>query len=120
MGPSISTIPSCSRRLASFRASIRRAWSPQASTTKRSHASTLTQLGFVESQYGIAAPPSPDNGPRGAEAILNTQNVDWVSSQTKYPAQAWQFIQWMTDPTGFFAKNYLKDAFGTLSFADNK
>ncbi len=82
--------------------------------------STLTQLGFAESQYGIAAPPSPDNGPRGAEAILNTQNVYWVSSQTKYPAQAWQFIQWMTDPTGFFAKNYLKDAFGTLSFADNK
>jgi ABC-type glycerol-3-phosphate transport system substrate-binding protein len=82
--------------------------------------STLTQLGFAESQYGIAAPPSPDNGPRGAEAILNTQNVYWVSSQTKNPAQAWQFIQWMTDPTGFFAKNYLKDAFGTLSFADNK
>ena len=82
--------------------------------------STLTQLGFAESQYGVAAPPSPDNGPHGAEAILNTQNVYWVSSQTKYPAQTWQFLQWLTDPTGFFAKNYLKDAFGTLSFADNK
>ena len=26
----------------------------------------------------------------------------------------------MTDPTGFFAKTYLKDGFGTLSFANNK
>lgn len=82
--------------------------------------STLTQLGFAESQYGIAGPPMPDDGPQGAEAISNTQNVYWVSSQTKYPRQAWQFIQWMTDPTGFFAKNYLKDGFGTLSFANNK
>ncbi|HTK08709.1 MAG TPA: extracellular solute-binding protein [Ktedonobacteraceae bacterium] len=82
--------------------------------------STLTQLGFSEDQYGIAAPPVPDKGPHGAEAILNTQNVYWASSQTKYPEQTWQFIQWITDPTGFFAKNYLKGAFGTLSFADNK
>jgi len=42
-----------------------------------------------------------------------------VSSQTKYPEQAWQFLQWMTQPTGFFAQNYLKGGFGTLSFADN-
>jgi multiple sugar transport system substrate-binding protein len=82
--------------------------------------STLTQLGFGENQYGIAAPPSPDNGPQGAEAIQNTQNVYWVSSQTKYSEQAWQFLQWMTDPTGFFAQNYLKAGFGTLAFADNK
>jgi multiple sugar transport system substrate-binding protein len=82
--------------------------------------SVLTELGFSENQYGIAPPPYPDNGPRGAEAILNTQNVYWVSSQTKYPAQAWQFIQWMTQPTGFFARTYLKDGFGTLSFANNK
>lgn len=81
--------------------------------------STLTQLGFAENQYGIAPPPYPDNGPRGALASLNTQNVYWVSSQTKYPEQAWQFIQWMTDPTGFFAQHYLKGGFGTLSFADN-
>lgn len=81
--------------------------------------STLTQLGFSESQYGIAPPPYPDGGPRGALSILNTQNVYWVSSQTKYPEQAWQFLQWMTDPTGFFAQNYLKGGFGTLSFADN-
>lgn len=81
--------------------------------------STLTQLGFAENQYGIAPPPYPDNGPRGALASQNTQNVYWVSSQTKYPEQAWQFIQWMTQPTGFFAQNYLKGGFGTLSFADN-
>jgi multiple sugar transport system substrate-binding protein len=82
--------------------------------------STLTQLGFAESQYGIAPPPAPDNGPHGAEAVLNTENKYWVSSQTKYADQAWQFIQWMTDPTGFFAQNYLKGGFGTLAFADNK
>ncbi|MBV9613946.1 MAG: extracellular solute-binding protein [Ktedonobacteraceae bacterium] len=82
--------------------------------------STLTQLGFSESQYGVAPPPYPDNAQRGAEAILNTENKYWVSSQTKYPEQAWEFIQWMTDPTGYFAQNYLKDGFGTLAFADNK
>ena len=81
--------------------------------------SALSQIGFAESEYGIAAPPYPDTGPHGAEAILNTQNVYWVSSQTQHSRQAWEFLQWMTDPTGFFAQNYLKDGFGTLSFADN-
>ncbi len=82
--------------------------------------STLTQLGFTESQYGIAPPPYPDNGPRGAEAILNTQNVYWVSSQTTHAKEAWDFLQWMTEPTGYFAKTYLKEGYGTLAFADNK
>lgn len=82
--------------------------------------STFTQLGFTEDKYDIAAPPYPDSGPRGAEAILNTENKYWVSSQTKYAQQAWDFIQWMTDPSGYFAQNYLKGGFGTLAFAQNE
>ena len=81
--------------------------------------SVFKQLGFTEDQYEIAPPPYPDNGPHGAESIMNTENKYWVSSQTKYPQQAWDFIQWMTDPNGFFAKNYLKGGFGTLAYVDN-
>jgi multiple sugar transport system substrate-binding protein len=82
--------------------------------------STFTQLGFTEDMYNVAPPPYPDNGPHGALAILNTENKYWVSSQTKYRLQAWNFILWMTDPTGFFAQGYLNGAFGTLAYANNQ
>lgn len=81
--------------------------------------STFTQLGFTEDKYGIAPPPYPDNGPHGALATLNTENKYWISSQAKNPQAAWDFIQWMTQPDGFFAQGYLSGGFGTLAFADN-
>ncbi len=80
--------------------------------------STFQQLGFTEDKYGVAATPYPDNGPRGALASQNTQNVYWISSQTTHAKEAWDFIQWMTQPNGFFAQNYYKGNFGTLSYAD--
>jgi ABC-type glycerol-3-phosphate transport system substrate-binding protein len=80
--------------------------------------STFQQLGFAEDKYGVAATPYPDNGPRGALASQNTQNVYWISSQTTHTQEAWDFIQWMTQPNGFFAQNYYKGNFGTLSYAD--
>jgi ABC-type glycerol-3-phosphate transport system substrate-binding protein len=51
---------------------------------------------------------------------LNSQNAYWVSSQTQHAAEAWKFVQWMTNPTGFFAQNFLSHQFATLAFADDK
>jgi multiple sugar transport system substrate-binding protein len=80
--------------------------------------STFQQLGFTEDQYGVAATPYPDSGSRGALASQNTQNVYWLSSQTKHAQEAWDFVQWMTQPDGFFAKGYYAGNFGTLSFGN--
>lgn len=82
--------------------------------------STFQQLGFGDDKYGVAPPPYPDDVSAGALSIQNTENKYWVSSQTQHAQAAWDFIQWMTQPDGFFAQNYLAGNFGTLAYADNK
>jgi multiple sugar transport system substrate-binding protein len=77
--------------------------------------------GFAGSNYTVFAHPMPDAGmPKGALSRRYSGNVYWVSSQTAHAAAAWDFLQWMTQPAGFYVQNYLKNGFGTLSFADNK
>src|SRR5216683_971548 len=82
--------------------------------------SVWDQLGFHSDSYVVAAHPNPDGGAKGALSSLNSQNAYWVSSQTQHPAEVWKFIQWMTNPTGFFAQNFLSHQFATLAFADDK
>jgi ABC-type glycerol-3-phosphate transport system substrate-binding protein len=82
--------------------------------------SVWDQLGFHSDSYSVAPYPRPDSGPRGALSQAYGQNAYWMSSQTQHQAEAWKFIQWMTDPTGFFVQNFLKNSFATLAFADNK
>ena len=81
--------------------------------------SVFAGLNLDTSKYSVAGPPYPDDGPRGALSQRNTENKYWVSSQTKYAKQAWDFLQWMTQPTGFFAQKYIDGSYGTLPFADN-
>lgn len=67
-----------------------------------------------------AAPaPHPDDGLSGALAQTNSENKYFISSTSEHPAEATQFIEWMTRPDGWFAQNYLERGFGTLAFADN-
>lgn len=67
-----------------------------------------------------AAPaPYPDDGLSGALAQTNSENKYFISSTSEHPAEAMQFIEWMTRPDGWFAQNYLERGFGTLAFADN-
>ncbi len=82
--------------------------------------SVFRKMGFEDLDLGVAPPPYPDDGPRGALKRGHTENKYWVSSQTKHPEEVWLFIEWMTRPDGFFAREYLKRGFGTLAFADNK
>jgi ABC-type glycerol-3-phosphate transport system substrate-binding protein len=82
--------------------------------------SVWDQLGFHSDAYVVAAHPNPDGGAKGALSSLNSQNAYWVSSQTQHAAEAWKFIQWMTNPTGFFAQNFLGHQFATLAFSDDK
>jgi ABC-type glycerol-3-phosphate transport system substrate-binding protein len=82
--------------------------------------SVWDQLGFHSDAYVVAAHPNPDGGAKGALSSLNSQNAYWVSSQTQHAAEAWKFVQWMTNPTGFFAQNFLSHQFATLAFADDK
>ncbi len=82
--------------------------------------SVWDQLGFHSDAYVVAAHPNPDGGAKGALSSLNSQNAYWVSSQTQHAAEAWKFVQWMTNPTGFFAQNFLSHQFATLAFSDDK
>lgn len=82
--------------------------------------SVWDQLGFHSDGYVVAGHPNPDGGAKGALSSLNSQNAYWVSSQTQHAAEAWKFVQWMTNPTGFFAQNFLQHQFATLAFADDK
>jgi ABC-type glycerol-3-phosphate transport system substrate-binding protein len=82
--------------------------------------SVWQQLGFTSQSYVVAPHPNPDGGARGALSSRNAQNAYWVSSQTQNAAEAWKFLQWMTDPAGYFVQNFLKGSFATLAFADNK
>jgi ABC-type glycerol-3-phosphate transport system substrate-binding protein len=82
--------------------------------------SVWEQIGFKSDSYAVASHPIPDAGARGALSSRNAQNAYWVSSQTQNPEAVWKFLQWMTNPTGFFVEKFLKNSFATLAFADNK
>jgi multiple sugar transport system substrate-binding protein len=76
--------------------------------------------GFSSDKYVVAPRVNPDEGPTGAAGREYDGNKYWVSSQTKHPDAMWTFIQWMTDPNGYFVKQYYKSAFGTLAYVDNQ
>src|SRR5260370_4942801 len=82
--------------------------------------SVWDQLGFHSDAYVVAAHPNPDGGAKGALSSLNSQNAYWVSSQTQHAAEAWKFVQWITNPSGLFAQNFLGHQFATLAFSDDK
>jgi multiple sugar transport system substrate-binding protein len=79
--------------------------------------SVFEQMGFKDLDLGVAPPPYPEDGPRGALSRRNTENKFWVSRRTAHPDIAWRFIEWMTRPSGFWAREYLQRGFGTLAFA---
>jgi multiple sugar transport system substrate-binding protein len=82
--------------------------------------SVWAQLGFHSDGYAVAAHPTPDDTPRGALSQRYSQYAYWLSSQSTHQAEAFKFMQWVTNPTGFFVQNFLKNSFATLAFADNK
>ncbi|MDX6252153.1 MAG: multiple sugar transport system substrate-binding protein [Kribbellaceae bacterium] len=82
--------------------------------------SVWNSQGFGDDKYVVAPHPNPDSGHTGALSRLPDGNKYWISSKTAQPEKAWDFLNWMTDPDGFFVKEYYKAGFGTLAFADNK
>ncbi|MFI7128656.1 ABC transporter substrate-binding protein [Nonomuraea sp. NPDC050153] len=81
--------------------------------------SVWASQGFTSDKYVVAPRLNPDGGQTGAAGRRYDTNKYWVSSQTKNPDAMWTFIQWMTDPDGYFVKQYYKSAFGTLAYVDN-
>ncbi|WP_210586107.1 ABC transporter substrate-binding protein [Streptomyces sp. GESEQ-35] len=81
--------------------------------------SVLKSLGVESSQYSVAPHPVPDTGSKGALWSRPDGNKYWVSAGSKQSKAAWTFLNWMTQPDGYFVKEYLKSGFGTLAFADN-
>lgn len=77
------------------------------------------QMGFGDLDLGVAPPPYPDSGERGALGQTLSENKFYVSSASEHPEAAWQFLEWMSRPDGYFAQEYLKRGFGTLGYADN-
>ncbi|WP_433432322.1 ABC transporter substrate-binding protein [Nonomuraea sp. CA-141351] len=82
--------------------------------------SVWASQGFGSDKYVVAPRVNPDGGQTGAGGRKYDTSKYWVSSQTKHPDAMWTFIQWMTDPNGYFVKQYYKNAFGTLAYVDNQ
>ncbi|MFW5771722.1 MAG: ABC transporter substrate-binding protein [Phototrophicaceae bacterium] len=74
---------------------------------------------FEFDNFAVAAPPIPDDGRTGSLAQTYSENKYYVSSQTAHAEEAWLFVEFMTRPDGFFAREYLARGFGTLAYADN-
>lgn len=80
----------------------------------------FNSMGFSDLNYGVAAPPRPDDGDFGAlQQGGYSENKYWVSSATESPEAAWLFIEWMTRPEGYFVQEYLNRGYGTLAYTDN-
>lgn len=62
--------------------------------------------------------PVPDDGQKGAMPRSHDGNKYWISAKSKQQKAAWDFLNWMTKPDGYFATEYLSQGFGTLAFAD--
>lgn len=76
--------------------------------------------GFDSSNYTVNPHPYPDDGmPQGRLGHNPGQGGLWVSAQTKNPEACWEFVQWMTDPNGWFAEHYVGEGLGFLKFTDN-
>jgi len=84
-----------------------------------SYLKTIGFEDFVNTNLGIAATPYPDNRPRGALSSLLNATSFWVSSQTQHPEEAWLFIDWMTQPDGFYGREYVSRGLGFLQYVDN-
>ena len=76
------------------------------------------KLGIQDADIKVIRPPYPNEGQRGALAVRNTENKIWISSQTKHLEAARIFIDWMTRPDGYFAREYLLRGFSKLAFID--
>lgn len=74
---------------------------------------------FVNTNLGIAATPYPDNRSHGALGSGLNHSSYWVSSQTQHPEEAWLYINWMTQPDGFYGREYVSRGFGFLEYVDN-
>lgn len=70
---------------------------------------------------GVAMPPAPDDsGYQGkVPSSLDYPNL-FLSSQSKHPYEASLFVNWITQPDGWFVTQYLARGFGFLAFADNE
>lgn len=70
------------------------------------------------SEFTTHARPLPDSGAKAAMPRSHDGNKYWISSKSSQRKAAWDFLNWMTKPDGYFASEYHKDGFGTLAFAD--
>jgi multiple sugar transport system substrate-binding protein len=69
-------------------------------------------------EFTVHVRPLPDTGATGAMPRSHDGNKYWISSKTAHQAEAWQFLNWMTKPDGYFAREYYKDGYGTVAFSD--
>ena len=70
--------------------------------------------------FKVAALPAPTaDGYKGKLGKGLDLPSMFISSQSKNPYEASLFINWMTEPNGWFTTQYIARGFGFLSWADN-
>jgi multiple sugar transport system substrate-binding protein len=77
-------------------------------------------MGFKTLDFGVAPVPVPDRGTRGKLVInLPSPNL-YVTTKVRNKDAAWAVVDFMTDPSGVFAKGFVGGGYGFVSFAPNK
>jgi multiple sugar transport system substrate-binding protein len=69
-------------------------------------------------EFAVHVRPLPDDGATGALPRSHDGNKYWISSKSTQKTEAWKFLDWMTRPDGYFAREYYKDGYGTVAFSD--
>lgn len=77
---------------------------------------------FQFTDFGVALPPAPDKaapgGYVGKVASGPPLAETFISSQSQHPKEATMFLEWMTQPKGWYIQNFTAQGFDILPWGD--
>lgn len=77
---------------------------------------------FQFENFGVALPPGKTGvGPDNYTGLIGQgppMPETFISSQSEHPKEATQFLEWMTRPDGWYAKEFSNDGFDALPWID--
>ncbi|WP_341946939.1 extracellular solute-binding protein [Microbacterium sp. LWH11-1.2] len=77
---------------------------------------------FEFENFGVALPPGKDGvGAENYEGLIGQgppMPETFISAQSEHPKEATQFLEWMTRPDGWYAKEFSKNGFDALPWID--
>lgn len=84
--------------------------------------SSVFPQSFEFEDFGVALPPGKNGaGPDEYTGLIGQgppMPETFISAQSEHPKEATQFLEWMTRPDGWYAKEFSKNGFDALPWVD--